>query len=158
MPDARIDQLADAARAVIEAAANDPDAVYVTCEDVPEIDPENGWPPACDVTPSPPRWVYVMAPQYADAGPMTRGEQGTNYTLDILTVERCEDAGPVPLAWRRERTAWVQEKIVATLTDARTPLDGTAYPDTFELNWVVSELAERKLFFCLVSITYIEHA
>lgn len=156
MADARIDQLADAAKAVIEAAVGEDLGVYVACEDVPDIDPENGF-PVEDVSPPPPRRVYVMAPRYADAGPVTRAEQATFYTLDVLTVERCEEVGPVPLAWRRERTVWVHDKIVATLTDARTPLADTAYPDSYEVDWVVSELAERKMFFCLVTVTYIEH-
>lgn len=161
MADARIDQLADAAKAVIEAAANDPTGVLVACADVPEIDVNgegaDGFPPPSTVSPPQPRRVFVMAPQYADAGNATRGERATAYTLDVLTVEVCPEV-PVPLAWRRERSAWVHDKIVTPLTNESEPLDGTAVPDTFEVSTQFHELDERHLFFCLVTVTYLEHA
>ena len=165
---ARIDQLADAAKLVIETAAADPVNVYVVCDDLPDLDPQKtddgsghflGFPYRED-GPDPPqrRWVCVMAPQYADGGPATRAEGITFYTLDILIAERYEEAGPMPLAWRRERTAWVKEKVVDTLTDERTPLDGSAVADTFEVQQAWDVAAESKVFWCLVSITFMEHA
>lgn len=159
MADARIDQLADAAKAAIEAAANDPEGVYVTCEDVPSVDVTDGWPERDGGNyPPQPRWVYVSAPAYADAGPVNRDEDATFYTLDVLTVERCDDAGPVPVAWRRERTAWVKEKVVDVLTDPAAPLAGTAVPDSYEVAQAWEFIAEHKVFWCVVTVTFLEHA
>lgn len=164
MADARIDQLADAAKLVIETAANDPANVYVVCDDLPDLDPdpdgEGGGFPFRQGGPTPPerRWVCIMAPEYSDGGPASRGEDVTSYTFDILIAELYEGTGKVPLAWRRERTAWVKEKVYDTLSDARTPLGGTAYPDRVEVFNGWQELGEKKMFWSQVTITFIEHA
>lgn len=168
MADARIDQLADAIKLVIQTAANDPDNVYVVCDDLPDIDPDaipdesgnNHEFPYREGGPTTPekRWVSIMAPLYEDAGAASRAEQITRYTFDILIVERCEEAGKMPLQWRRDRTAWVKEKVVDTLTDERNPLDGSAVADTVEVRQAWDAAAESKMFWCLVTITFIEHA
>lgn len=151
---ARVDELCDAAKTVIEAAAvANPLAgttVTVTCDDIPDID--------ADDLPAGIIYVLIWFESYSDGGPDTRGEDIRDYRLCFLIVQRYGEAGEPTTAWRRERTAWVDTCVVESLSDPRVRLDTTAYALSLdEVAYDQEELLERKLFWTKVSITVRDH-
>jgi hypothetical protein len=147
---ARVDELCDAAKAVIEAAAiANPipgTTITVTCDDDPDVD--------ADTLPAGQMYVMVWWDSYSDAGPVTHGEDATDYRLCCLVVEKYGEAGAVATAWRRERTAWVETCVRQALGNPRVALDD-AYPTAEgDVMYDQDELIERKLFWTKVEITF----
>lgn len=146
---ARVDDLCELARSVIEAAADvypiDGTTVTVECEDDPEVD-------TSEMSPGLMR-VYVTWSSYADDGPANRREDATDYTLVILGVKVCETPGKVPTAWRRIRTDWVDTCVVRALADARHQLDGAIPWRLDDVSFDLEDLTERKAFWTGVAIT-----
>ncbi len=147
----RADDLCDLAKAVIEAAnvANPipGTTTTVTCEDDADID-------TSEIPPGQMK-VFVSWEQYEDGGPASRAEDITDYTLVILCVEVCGEAGKVPRAWRKERTAWVRRCVIDTLGDARkgSRLDGAYALRVDRVGFDLEELTERKALWMGVAIT-----
>lgn len=150
---ARADDLCDLAKTVIETAAAVPaneipgTEVEVVCEDDAGIDTGSMAPGKLK--------VYVSWEQYEDAGPASRKEDTTDYTLVFIVVEVTADAGKVARGWRKLRTAWVQKCIVDALGDARQAkrLDGAFALRLDRIAHDLEELTERKAFWCGVAIT-----
>lgn len=141
---ARIDELCDSVAAVLTAAAGA--AATVTADDdVPDVDFET-------ITE---RLVFVMPVSREDRGPVSRRADGKAYQIGVLVVERYTDAGPMTRAWRSERTAWVDEKVVAVIGDARDRIEG-AYAERVEVTEDREEQVERKLFWSEVTVTLVE--
>lgn len=156
---ARVDELCDAAKARIEAAAAaNPIAgttVTVSVDDDPDVDP--------DELAAGEMLVFVWWASYRDAGPADRDEDATAYTLVFLAVEKCGaddlESGRVPTAWRRVRSEWLDAVLVRSFGDPRERLADTAYADALEdVEFDRDELVERKLFWCTVTVTFIDHA
>lgn len=155
MGTARVDQLCDLTKSVIEAAAavnplrnEDGSAVTitVTCDDDPDLD--------ADDMPGGTMYVLIYFDGYADGGPETRGADLTDYRLCFLVVEKYPLAGRVPTDWRRERTAWVDECVVKALGNARPQLDGAYAMTLDDLEYSTDELVERQLFWTRALITF----
>lgn len=147
---ARVDQLCDQVKAVIEAAARvRPLAgteIVVTCDPTPDIDG--------DTMAAGRMQVVIWWGRHTDAESPARGVDARDYEISILAVEKCGDAGRVPNNWLRERTEWVEECVRRPLANARERLDG-AYPLTEgDVELDREELVERWLFWTVVSITY----
>jgi hypothetical protein len=149
----RADDLCDLAKAVIETAAALPaneipgTEVEVVCEDDADIDTSVMAPGKLK--------VYVSWEQYEDAGPASRGEDVTDYTLVFIAVEVTADAGKVSRDWRKVRTKWVRACVVDALGDARRAkrLDGAFALRLDRVAHDLEELTERKAFWCGVAIT-----
>lgn len=149
----RADDLCDLAKGVIETAAAVPanaitgTTVTVTCEDDADIDTSEMPPGQLK--------VFVSWEQYEDAGPASRKEDFTDYTLVVVCVEVCGDAGKVTRAWRKTRTAWVRKCVVDALGDARKDkrLDGAYALRLDRVAFDLEELTERKALWVGVAIT-----
>lgn len=95
--------------------------------------------------------VQVRADGWTDGGPASRGEDLTDYRIQIAAVEAYTGAGDVPAAWLDERVDWFERAVVRTIADARQDLDG-AYaltlddvaidPDELDDKWLVWVQAE----------------
>lgn len=146
---ARVDELCDAAKTVIETAATaNPLAgttIVVTTEDVPDID--------ADDMPAGTLYVWIWWESYQDGGPAARGIDNTDYLLRFLAVQRFGESGQPTQAWRRARTEWVDTCIVRALGDARDRLDGAYAMTLEEVLYDQDELLERKMFWTRVAIT-----
>jgi hypothetical protein len=117
----------------------------VTCDDVPDVDGDD--------MPDNTLYVLIWSDGYSDGGPVSRGEDATDYRLKFLIVEKCPTPGRVPTDWRRERTAWVDACIVRALGDAREGMDGAYALTLDDVTFDQEELLERWLFWTVVSIT-----
>lgn len=117
---ARIAELRDAAKLVIEAAAVSTvitgTTATVTAVTTLMVDPD-------DLTAGV-REVQVRAAGYADGGPVTRGIDATDYRLEIAVIEAYTAAGDVTTSWLDARLAWFDTCVVRALGDARDRLDG----------------------------------
>lgn len=75
--------------------------------------------------------VQVRADGWTDGGPASRGEDLTDYRIQVAVVEAYTGAGDVPAAWLDERVNWFERAVVQSIGDARDDLDG-AYPLTLD--------------------------
>lgn len=146
----RLDELADAVAAAIRAAtAGTPTTVVVT--DVPEANPAD--------MPARQRTVFVTTAGYADAGPVSRAEDRSLYTLHVIAVEPYPEPGPrVPLPWRRQRSEWFRDTVFDPLNDPRQPVAGMVAETSGVVEFEKALLVEHKLWWEWFEITYREDA
>lgn len=146
---ARVDELCDLARDVIQAAAlSNPlagTAVSVECVDDPDVD--------TDAMPAGEMKVFVCWAEYSDDGPASRRGNATDYQIVVIAVEVCGEAGKVPTDWRRLRTEWVDKCVVKVLGDARARLGGAFALRLDAVTYDLEELTERHAFWSGVAIT-----
>jgi hypothetical protein len=157
---ARIAEVRDAAAAKITAAWSpaDPDGVVARYRvDIDSATHEG-------------RKVYVFPSATASPEPATRGEDVFDYTLAFMVIERftaADGMGDPAEAWVDERVAWVEwlwkllgdARAERLLADEEDP-DSGLWPEVAEITTVydLEELAERKLFVSVVTVTYREHS
>lgn len=113
------------------------------------------------------RKVYVIPTTFAGV-PADRGEDQDDYTFAVIVAEKypSESAGDPAEAWVDERVAWCERLLQGVLGSARgtrilaASATGGLWPEAAELTAVydVEELAERKLFLSVLTVTYREHA
>jgi hypothetical protein len=112
------------------------------------------------------RQVWVFPSTYT-GDPVTRGEDLNDYTVVITVAEMFASEGAITTTWVRARIAWC-ETLLTLLGDARGERllavegepDSGLWPQTAEATTVydLEELADRRLFLAVLTITYRESA
>lgn len=110
------------------------------------------------------RKVYVFRSGYSTT-PADRGEDQGDYTVAVMVVERYTGQGDPPETWIDDRVDWCEwlvrllgdprgDRLLATAGD---PYSGL-WPQSAEVTVVhdIEELAEKKLFVSVLSVTYRE--
>lgn len=141
---ARLDELCDVVKAALEAAAHGDATVEVT--DKAEVDFESisG------------RVVFVTGLGYEDRGPVSRRHDGRAYQIGVQVVEKyAGDEPAMPLAWRRERSEWVERTVFELLNDPRDRLDG-AYSEAAQVLTNRDEQVGKELFWEKVAVVLVE--
>jgi hypothetical protein len=154
---ARIDQVCDAVVARIQDAWNPsaPDEVRAPDDFELESSKIEG------------RRVEVFGDTYL-GNPVTRGQDFNDYTLVVLVSEKFPDEGEVDRAWRRRLTRFCEWLLNDVIADPRGPRllptegdpNSGLWPQSAEVVTVydTEELSQKKLFFCVMRVTYREHA
>jgi hypothetical protein len=110
----------------------------------------------------PGRQVYVYGTQRAMQGLADRGEADNRYTIVVQVFERYVDAPAYPTTeWMDERVNFVEQSIFKPLSDQRTPLLGTAFPDleefgTIDFVYDITYYAQYHAFFSQVTLHFQE--
>jgi hypothetical protein len=112
------------------------------------------------------RQVWAFPSTYTGE-PITRGEDHNDYTVVLTVAEVYPTEGVIPASWVRARIAWC-ETLLTLLGDARgerlLAVDGDPdsglWPQSAEMTTVydLEELADRRLFLAVLTITYRESA
>lgn len=141
---ARITELAIAATARLTTSAGDEAEVgrcYVSDADPKDL--KEGQ-----------RFVQVWAPGYTDEGMVTRNEQAGGFSVEVAIYEKYKGQEGPPNEWMDERVAWVKEKVVDVLGDAKKRLAGTAWPETLTVAAYNEELYLQGVFWSNVLIVF----
>lgn len=147
---ARIDDLCDAVKAIVDAYVTatpppTPLVAEVEVADIPSVDFE-----AISATKL---YIAVTQDGYDPGSPISRAEDGGSYPVRVICVARYCDGGRPTLAWRRPLTEWFAG-LVDRLNNPRERVSG-AYADASEpVEFVRAELLERKLFWSEFAVTY----
>ena len=147
---ARIDDLCDAVKAIVDAhvAATPPPTPLVAEVEVADI-------PSVDFEAMSATKLYLAVTQdgYDPGSPTSRAEDAGSYPVRVICVARYCEPGRPTLAWRRGLSVWFAG-LVDRLNDPRQRVDG-AYADASEpVEFVRAELLERKLFWSEFAVTY----
>jgi hypothetical protein len=102
------------------------------------------------------REVYVFPANYVRES-ASRSENQTDYEVQVITLERYEDAGEPPTSWMDTRIKWVQDTVADGCDFSREFLEFAgrqAWTQAVATEvYVLEDLHEKKLFHSTVTLT-----